>query len=126
MRQIIGGIGQRKGSRLVLHAANESGLRAASFGLLCNLSSHGPDGGATAILQVGGARAALAEAVLDFFREKLQALFPKARILASVHEWDSLRDTFALLIAPVKGKKRIRVKVEEYVRAARSSCLIPM
>ena len=79
VRQIIG-IGQRKGSRLVLHAANESGLRAASFGLLCNLSSHGPDGTATAILQVGGARAALA--VLAAF-DATGALRPKLERQAS-------------------------------------------
>ena len=60
----------------------------------------------------------LAECVLDHFRDKLKILFPEARILKSVYDWDPLRDVFALLIAPVKGKERIRVKVEEYVSIA--------
>ena len=45
--------------------------------------------------------------------EKLTKLFPKARVIESV--FDMLpADKITLLIAPVKGQARIRVKVEEY------------
>ena len=51
--------------------------------------------------------------MVDYFKNKLCALFPEARQLQDVHEW-APEDAIALLIAPVKSEKRIRVKVQEY------------
>ena len=55
----------------------------------------------------------IAGVVVDAFRAKLEGLFPEARVLSSVFEWQP-SDKIALFIAPVKGEARVRAKVQEY------------
>ena len=55
----------------------------------------------------------IAGVVVDAFAAKLEGLFPEARVLSSVFEWQPT-DKIALLIAPVKGEARVRAKVLEY------------
>ena len=54
----------------------------------------------------------VAETALEHFREKLIALFPKARVIADVND---MRDdeTACVMIAPVKNAERVREKIKE-------------
>ena len=54
----------------------------------------------------------VAEAALEHFREKLVALFPKARVIVDVNDMRE-DETACVMIAPVKGAERVREKIKE-------------
>ena len=54
----------------------------------------------------------VAEAALEHFREKLVALFPKARVIVDVNDMRE-DETVCVMIAPVKGAERVREKIKE-------------
>ena len=54
----------------------------------------------------------VAEAALEHFREKLAALFPKARVIVDVNDMRE-DETACVMIASVKGAERVREKIKE-------------